>query len=167
MRSKEDISGFTEYDVIRWLQSYKGYLQRLLGYSVHLYISQQGDISWEKKEASPKFDDILVSKSVQGLPLFDVQYRAGLVVDIVDGWLQILNNNELKAVFMRYINHDFEKPKSFYEETVFCERGIMKYKTVSFRRIAVFCGVDKKTIYESIRHSLEKILLHIDNSPAL
>ena len=149
-----------EKDIISWLQSYKGYLQRLLGFSVHLFWN--GEPAWSQRQGAAKFDDILVDRSVHGLPILSEQVRAGLVVQIIDGWFELLSAEEGYVLFARYVNHDFEKPRSWFEEMRHCENGKMRYKSLPFRKIAEGLGVAETTARE-IREAAIKNLLETLN----
>jgi len=143
-----------EKDIIRWLQSYKGYLQGLLGHSIHLYFSK-GEICWVKKEGATTFENILVDKSSGGLPLLVDQYRSGIIVKMIDNWLRELDSVEREAIFWRYINHDFERPKSYFEEMRHCEMGQMLYKTLSYKKISETLGY---SVYQTCFEAINKII---------
>jgi len=98
-----------------------------------------------------------VDRSVHGLPILSEQVRAGLVVQIIDGWFELLSAEEGYVLFSRYVNHDFEKPRSWFEEMRHCENGKMRYKTLSYRRIAEGIGIPETNAREIKDVAIQKI----------
>lgn len=146
----------TDKDVIRWLQSYKSYLRQLTGYAVHACYNS-GEISWVKKEEPMQFDGSRVDRSPVYCPGLPEQYLAGVMVKMVDGWLSMLTLQERHIMFLRYVDHDFERPKSTYEIDTYCEHGNMAYKTLSYREIGERLMIDKNTAYKIRCAAIRKI----------
>lgn len=156
------VEPFNEKDVISFLQQYKSAMQNIVGKSLHLSISQK-EIHIIQKEAPIKYDDILVDRSIS-INTLDLEgeeekaKRALTLVRLVETLLSFLTCTEFEVVFHRYINHDFEKPKSFWEETACCENSKMKYKTISYEKIAHKLNMPKSTCKDIRDRAFKKLL---------
>jgi len=148
-------------DIIRYLQSYKGYLQAFLGYPVLLMLHPEGI---RHKIATGQFrtDDILVDRTAH-IPVLSQQVRAGYVIRIVDGWMQLLDDVEREVIFRRYIDHEFERPKTEWEKMIFKRREKMIYKTLTYRRIEKMMGVSDMTVKAIAMRALDKILKVVES----
>lgn len=150
----------TERDVVLWLQAYKGYLQQALGFPVNLFWRKE--ICWEKRTGSAGFEDVLVDRSVHGLPILSAQVRGGVLAKVVEEWLSLLPERQGAILFHRYINHDFEKPRSWFEENRECETGKMKYKTIPYRVIGDRLGISKSLAEIERSKAIRIILGHVN-----
>ena len=140
-------------DIIRYLQSYKGYLQAFLGYPVLLMLHPEGI---RHKIATGQFrtDDILVDRTAH-IPVLSQQVRAGYVIRLVDGWMRLLDDAEKEVIFHRYIDHDFEKPKTEWEKMI--------YKTMTYRKIERLIGLSDTSVKAVAIRALGKILEYMEN----
>jgi hypothetical protein len=137
-------------------------MQNVIGKSLHLSI-QSKEIHITQKEAPIKYDDILVDRSISinALNIDEAEEkikRSLLLVRLVEGFVEMLTVCESEVVFHRYINHDFEKPKSFWEQVACCENGKMKYKTLSYEKIANKMNIPKSTCKDIRDRSIQKII---------
>ncbi len=150
----------TEYDIIQFLQSYKGYLQAFLGHPVILSLKADG-IRHTRTSGPNKTDDILIDRCAH-IPVLSVQVRAGCVLRLVDSWMRLLDDAERVAVFRLYIDHEFGRPQSGWERYVLCERGAMRYKTTSYRRLESETGKTIRQLRQAVQSGMSKILEEVN-----
>jgi len=153
---------FQVKDVCVWLQAYKGYAAKLYGYSIELSINASGDILFEKVSLKSIYDNILVD-STFNIPKMSEQYKAGVVLDLIEEWLSALDPLEKQIIFFAYMLHNFEKHRGWFEEMREGENGKKKYKTLTYKQIAEKFGCSEGTIRNIRDRAFKKIIKKIIN----
>jgi hypothetical protein len=152
----------TADDVIEILQRYKPAAQKVFRGKVNLsFCRDKKEILFEIPSTGNFSDKHVVYKQISyrtlGLEELIVPVA---ILRLVDGWIEALSCPQAEGIFWRYINHDFE---------IALDEGDwrIRYKTLSYEKIAEKMGVDVKTVWIFIQRGLKNIVRLANAKPEI